>query len=208
MLLPVVLAGVCQAQGQIAVVSAASYQTPLAPAAIASVFGSNLSSVTASASLDAQGQLPVVLNGVSIQAGDQAAQLLYVSPLQINFVMTASIASGTVDIVVSRDTGLTFHTSVEVVNTAPALFSRHSSGSGTGAILNAVTFKGGSFLVETAANLGDDKRTRLAIYGTGIRYAGNPFLDPATTTVAAAVKVQARDSSGNIYDLPVEFAGA
>jgi uncharacterized protein (TIGR03437 family) len=210
LLLPAILAGLCQAQGPIVVVSAASYQTPLAPAAIASLFGSNLSSETAQAQLDPLShQLPTVLGGVSIQAGGQDAQLLYVSPLQINFVMPASLASGTADIVVqSKSLGLTFRTTVEVRNTAPGLFSLNQSGAGSGAILNAVTFLGGSFLVETTANLGDDKRTRLAIYGTGIRYAGNPFLDPAATNVAGAVKVQARDSTGNISDLPVEFAGA
>jgi uncharacterized protein (TIGR03437 family) len=209
-LLPLIVAGVCQAQGPIAVVSGASYQTPLAPAAIASLFGSNLSKDTAPASLDPLShQLPTVLAGVSIQAAGQDAQLLYVSPLQINFVMPASLTSGTADIVVqSKDVGLTFRTTVEVRNTAPGLFSRDSSGSGPGAILNAVTFQGGPFFVESTANLGDDKRTRLAIFGTGIRYAGNPFLDPSVTNVAAGVKAQARDNSGNIYDLPVEFAGA
>src|SRR5258708_36763085 len=154
----------CQAQSQIAVVSAASYQTPLAPAAIASALGSNLSSATATASLDDQGQLPTVVKGVSIQAGGQAAQLLYVSPLQINFVMPASLASGTVDVVVSKDAAPAFHTTVEVRNTAPGLFSRDASGAGPGAILNAVTFKSGSFLVETPENLADDKRRRLALY--------------------------------------------
>ena len=190
-LLPVILAGVCQAQGRIAVVSAANYQTPLAPASIASLFGSNLSSETAQAQLDpVSHQLPTVLAGVSIQAGGQDAQLLYVSPSQINFVMPASLASGTADIAVqSKD--VTFRTTVEVRNAAPALFSRDSSGSGPGAILNAVTFARDPFLVETTANLGDDKRTRLAIYGTGIRYAGNPFLDPSVTNVAAGVKVRA-----------------
>src|ERR1700687_3610448 len=143
MLLPVILAGVCQAQSQIAVVSAASYQTPLAPAAIASLFGSNLSIETAQAQLDpVSHQLPTVLAGVSIQAGGQDAQLLYVSPLQINFVMPASLASGTADIVVqSKGPGLTFHATVEVRNAAPALFSMNQSGSGQGAILNAVTFQ-------------------------------------------------------------------
>jgi len=209
-LLPLIMAGVCQAQSQIVVVSAANYQTTLAPAAIAALFGSGLAGDTVQAQLDpVTHQLPTTLAAVSIQAGGLDAQLLYVSPTQINFVMPASLTSGTADVVVqSKTLGLTFRTSVEVRSTAPGLFSRDSSGSGPGAILNAVTFARDPFPVETSANLGDDKRTRLAIYGTGIRYAGNPFLDPAVTNVAGAVKVQARDSAGNIYDLPVEFAGA
>ncbi len=74
--------------------------------------------------------------------------------------------------------------------------------------MNGVTFTGGPFTIESLANLGDDKRTRLAIYGTGIRYAGNPFLDPSVTNAAGAITARALDSAGNVYSLPVEYAGA
>ena len=203
--LPVAVAALCQAQSSITAVSSASYQTPVAPASLVSIFGSNLSANAVQAQLDSSGQLPTELSGVSVQVAGQPAQLLYVSPTQINIVMPAAISSGTVTLVVQPGGS---QTNVEVRTTAPALFSLDTSGSGPGAILNAVTFTGGPFLVETARNLGDDKRTRLALYGTGIRYAGNPFLDPTVTNAAASVSVQAKDIAGNFYDLPVEYAGA
>lgn len=202
-------AALCYAQSQIAVVCSANYQAVVAPASLASIFGVNLSAQTAKGEPDANGQLPAELAGVSVQVGGQTTQLLYVSPGQVNFVVPASTAPGTANVVLqSTAVGQTFQGTVEVRNTAPGLFALDGSGSGPGAVLNGVTFTGGPFLVETLANLGDDKRTRLAIYATGLRYAGNPFLDPSVTNVAASVTAQAKDSSGNLYTLPVEYAGA
>ena len=93
---------------------------------------------------------------------------------------------------------------MQVRNVAPALFSKDATGKGPGAILNAATFTGEPFLVETLQNSGDDKRTRLAVFATGLRFAGNPSRNPDEENVA--IQVQARDSSGNSYD--VEFAGS
>ena len=197
------------AQNSVIAVSSASYQTPVAPASLVTVFGLNLAPQTAQAQLDQNGQLPTELGGITVGVGGQSAQLLYVSPTQINLVMPAAVAAGTAEIVVQpTGMGQTSRTNIEVRNTAPALFSADATGSGAGAILNGVTFQGGPFLVETQANLGDDKRTRLAIFGTGIRYAGNPFLDPSLTNVAASVVARASDTSGTMYSLPVEYAGA
>jgi uncharacterized protein (TIGR03437 family) len=202
-------AAVLSAQSQSVAVNSASYQTPVSPASLVTLFGSNLAPSPAQAQLDANGQLPTQLGGLTVQAGGQAAQLLYVSPAQINLVMPASIASGTAQIVVQpAGMGASSIASVEVANAAPALFSSDSTGSGPGAVLNAVTFTPSPFLVETPANLGDDLRTRVALFGTGIRYAGNPFLDQSVTNAASAVLAQARDSAGNLYNLPVEYAGA
>ncbi len=204
-----VAAALAYGQTPVTAVSAASYQTPVAPASLVTVFGTNLAPQTAQAQLDQNGQLPTALGGVTVGVGGQSAQLLYVSPSQINLVMPAAVAAGTAEIVVQpTGMGQTSRANIEVRNTAPALFSSDATGTGPGAILNGVTFQGGPFLVETQANLGDDKRTRLAIFGTGIRYAGNPFLDPSLTNVAASVTAQASDKSGTMYNLPVEYAGA
>lgn len=188
-----------------AAVNSASYQAPVSPASLVTLFGTSLASNTVQARPGPDGRLPTELDGVTVQAAGQFAELLYVSPSQINLVMPASIASGTVQIVV-QPSGASAN--IEVRNAAPALFSVDLTGAGPAAVLNAVTFARSPFLVETAQNLGDDRRTRLALYGTGIRYAGNPFLDPAIVNAARAVQVQARDSAGNFYNLPVEFAGA
>ncbi len=191
------------------VVSAADYRTTVAPDSLASMFGANLSASTASATLDANGQLPTQLGGVSLQVDGQAASLIYVSPLQINFVVPGSATPGIVSMVVKRvDTGATVNGTMPVANTAPALFTANSSGTGPGSILNAVTYAGPPFLVQTSANGGSDLRTRLSIYATGLRYAGNPIHDPTVTNVAASVTAQGQDAAGNQYSFVVDYAGA
>ena len=77
---------------------------------------------------------------------------------------------------------------------APGVFTSDASGSGPGAILNAVTYTPAPFVVQTADN-GADTRTRIAVYGTGIRHADS-------------VTAQVQDPVGNRIPLRVEFAGA
>ncbi|HEY6391584.1 MAG TPA: hypothetical protein VIX89_09915, partial [Bryobacteraceae bacterium] len=199
-----ILALLCTLNEGRAQVSAASYQPVVAPSSLASLFGSGYSDVTASAQLDANGQLPTTLGGVSVQIDGVAAPLVYVSPLQINLLVPAGTDIGPADVIVQTSTpGKQIRYTMQVRNVAPALFSRDASGRGPGAILNAATFAVGPFLAETPENAGSDKRTRLAVFATGLRYAGNAVRDPAKVNVAA--QIQARDSLGNVY--AVEYAG-
>ena len=192
------------ARAQIAVVSAASYQPVVAPDSLASLFGSGLANSTATATLDPNGNLPTKLAGVSVEINATPAPLLYVSPGQINFLVPATTDPGSAGVLVRTPSGSALQGSLQVRQVAPALFSRDASGTGPGAILNAATFTGPPFLVETLQNSGDDKRTRLAVFATGLRFAGNPSQNPNESNVA--VQVQARDSSGNSYN--VEYAGS
>ena len=199
------LAAAFSLDAQVAVVSAASYQSIVAPNSLAALFGNGLSIDTATAQLDASGQLPTTLAGVNVTINGAAAGLLYVSPSQINLLIPANVDAGTAAVVVQSSALATqFNGSVEVRNVAPAIFTLDNTGKGPGAILNAVTFAGAPFFVETPQNQGSDKRTRLAVYATGLRYAGNPARDPAIPN--AAIQVQARDNLGNVY--AVEYAGA
>jgi uncharacterized protein (TIGR03437 family) len=186
-------------------VSAASYQPVVAPNSLATLFGSGYTDLTVPAQLDSNGQLPLQLGGVSVQINGVAAPLLFVSPLQINLLVPANTDIGTAGVVVQTSTaGKQIQYSMQVRNVAPALFSRDASGRGPGTILNAATFAADPFLVETPQNAGSDKRTRLALFGTGFRYAGNALQDPAKLNVAG--QIQAQDSVGNVYI--VEYAGA
>ncbi|MGA2595724.1 MAG: hypothetical protein ABSH09_01805 [Bryobacteraceae bacterium] len=197
-------AGASAQSGSLSVVSAASYLPAVAPNSLASVFGSSLSGSTASAALNANGQLPTTLAGVTVQVNGENAPLLYVSPGQINLVVPDDTTTGVATIAVKTGFGFAIQGTVLVNVSAPGLFAINGSGSGPGAILNGVNFAGPPFLVQTAANPGTDKRTRLTVYGTGIRYSGNPDHDPSITN--SDITVQAHDAAGNSYT--VEFAGA
>jgi uncharacterized protein (TIGR03437 family) len=180
--------------GAISIVSSASYRSVVAPDSLASIFGSGLARTTATATLDANGNLPVELANTRVEVNGVTAQLIFVSPTQINFVVpTATPQGANVVIVRSTDTNNTRTGSAQVAASAPAVFSSDGSGSGAGAILNAVTFAGAPFITVTIEN-GSDTRTRLAVYGTGFRAAKN-------------VSATAVDPHGNRFSLVVEFAG-
>lgn len=170
-----------------ATVSSAGYEPVLAPNSLASIFGSGLATSTAIAELNSEGQLPTLLAGTTVQVNGKDAPLLYVSPQQINFLVPDGTSTGVAEIAVLRGSGSNALTgTVQVSGAAPGLFD--------GAVLNAVTQTLSPFLVETPQNGGDDKRTRLAIYGSGIRQAGK-------------LTAESRDAANHIFNPTVEFAG-
>jgi uncharacterized protein (TIGR03437 family) len=174
-----------------AVVSAASYQAggAVAPDSLAALFGANLA-------------------GSSVEVNGEAARLLYVSSSQINFVVPGDTGTGTADVVVrNTSTGAAQSGTMLVQNTAPAVFSADGSGTGPGAILNAVTYAAAPFLTVTPEIAGSDQRTRLAVYATGLRFAGNSSHDPSIVNVAANVGATAKDAAGNSHIFTVEYAG-
>jgi uncharacterized protein (TIGR03437 family) len=177
------------------VVNAASYGTTIAPDSLATIFGSNLSLATASAALDSNGQLPTVLGQTSVAINGIAASLLFVSPGQINLVVPDGLTAGAANVAIrSTTSGQTQSGTALVANTAPGIFSLDASGSGPGAILNAITYNPAPFLVLTDDGASGTP-TVLAVYGTGLRLAN---------TVTAL----AQDSAGNRYSMMVQFAGA
>src|SRR5262245_350510 len=191
LLLILLLARAVSAQSSITVVSGASYQSTIAPDSLATVFGTNLAQSTASASLDANGQLPTELAATRVEVDGKAASLIYVSSTQINFVVPGDLSSGTSTVIVrSTGSGATTGGSVTIAQSAPGIFSSDASGRGPGAILNGINFQPAPFLTATG-----DVRTRLAVYSTGVRHA-------------KTVTAQAVDIGGNRFDLAVEFSGA
>ncbi len=189
------LPGALAAQG-LAVVSGASYGEQVSPGSLASVFGSNLAPAPAVGTLDARGRLPIVLGGVTVEIAGRAAGLAYVSGSQVNMVIPEETPAGQAAVSVSYNGVVVAMGTAEVAPVAPGLFAADGSGAGPGAILNAVTWAGGPFLVETAETAGCDKRTRLAVFGTGFRDA-------------ASVEVSVEDAGGAPRTVDaVEFAGA
>jgi uncharacterized protein (TIGR03437 family) len=177
------------------VVNAASYANAIAPDSLATIFGSNLAPATATATLDANGQLPTELASIRVEFNGVAAPLFYVAPGQINLVVPGGVTPGTAAVVIrSTVSGSTTSGAALVSNAAPGVFTSDASGRGPGAILNAVTYTASPFLVQTADN-GADTRTRIAVYCTGVRHADS-------------VAAQIQDPLGNRIPLRVEFAGA
>ncbi len=188
--------------------SAASYGPTVAPNSLASVFGASLANRVVQAGLEAQGQLPLELDGVSVEVGGKVAPLVFVSPSQINCLIPGDAPVGDVPFVVrSRERGAIGQGTAVLRTVAPGLFSASATGRGPGAILNGVTFQRAPFEVSTAKNATSDKRTRLAIFATGVRYAGNPQRSTSFLNAATAVRVEMQAADGRRWGLPVEYAG-
>ncbi|MBI3721804.1 MAG: hypothetical protein HY248_04550 [Fimbriimonas ginsengisoli] len=138
------LTGAAYAQSgsaNVTVVSSATYGAVVAPDSIITIFGSGMASTTASATLDANGQLPTDLGGISVEINGRLAALLYVSPSQINLVAPATTEAGTASVVVHLKAGAFLRGSVQVAAVAPGVFVSGGVRADEGAILDAQTFR-------------------------------------------------------------------
>jgi uncharacterized protein (TIGR03437 family) len=163
-------------QAQQVTVSAADYSPNAAPGSIVAAFGSNLATTTQAArSLP----LPTTLAGVSVTVNGTPAPLFFVSPFQINYQIPPTTAVGPATIVVHRADGTTLSETLQVVGSAPRIFTLDQTGSGTGAILDGRTFLLGPFNVRTEKG----EATILAVFLTGLGDAGS------ASSVSSRVKV-------------------
>jgi uncharacterized protein (TIGR03437 family) len=112
-------------------VSAASGMPNLAPESLATAFGSNLASTTETGAAP----YPTSLGGISLQIVDSAgasrpAQLLYVSPSQINYLVPPGTAAGTATANITNSSGNALSGAMQIQTVAPALFTANRTGEG------------------------------------------------------------------------------
>jgi len=191
----------------ISVVSAASYQPTVAPGSLASIFGSNLAPQTITGAPGANGSYPKQLDGVTVTVGGAAADLVVVSPTQINFVVPFSNQYGTLSLVVALGAQTVAASSVTVSPTAPAIFTTNASGTGFGAILNGIDFTQPPFTLTTQTSAGGSTNTIVAVYGTGFRFAGGAAVSNQSGDVSAHITAIASNPMGKTWTLPVLYAG-
>ncbi len=165
-----------------AVISAASFQPALAPEAIASVYGINL----AAAAVAAEGAtLPLTLADTQVRINDRPAQLFFVAPNQINFVLPANTAGEALLQVLTADGRIKASHPIEVRPAAPGIFSANANGQGVPAAL-ALRAKGAAQTFETVGLAGpqgfqpkplqfgaEDEQLVLILFLTGARCGGN-----------------------------------
>jgi len=189
------------------VYSGASYQPVVAPNSWAVAFGSQMAQITAVATLTAPVSGPPrwLVSQFRWTASPRSCITSHRARL-ISLCRYHRLRSVNV-VITNVASGATQTSTVNLQNTAVGIFTSNSSGAGPGAILNGVTGAAPPFLVVTPQNGGSDLRTRLAIYCTGLRYAGNPTQDSSVTNVAANVTAFGRDTAGNQYNFTVEYAG-
>jgi uncharacterized protein (TIGR03437 family) len=164
------------------VVSGASFQPGIVPGSWLTITGSNLSSVTDTwDKAIVNGNLPTLLDGVSVNVGSKLAYVNYISPTQIN-VQAPDVGTGPVPVTVTTANGTSVAVTANVVAQAPAFFLW--PGSQAVATRNAdgsLAVKNGTFAGATtaAAKPGDV----LILWGTGF--------GPTTPPVPAGIQVPA-----------------
>jgi len=197
--------GITQAQTISSIVNSGSLTAEsLAPGSIATIFGTNLASATASAASAATP--PVQLAGASVTVGGTAAALFYVSPVQINFVIPATAGTGAQAVVVTSGSGVATSTVTLDVNAAPGLFSLTGTGTNDGAIIQALTGRVGAFSVNSGAG-----PNYLSLFLTGANLTAPATVDvggvSVTITFAGASPCCVGLQQINVT-LPASLAGA
>jgi uncharacterized protein (TIGR03437 family) len=168
-------------------VSAANYLPLTSADSLVSGYGQDLSTTTESAT---QVPLPTTLGGTSVRVTDsagveRAAQLIYVNPTQVNYLIPAGTATGIAQVDVVRQGDVVVRGETLVENAAPALFSADASGRGVAAGVAVLARADGSqqaTILSRGAPVslgaaGD--QVYLSLFGTAMRNAGGA----ATATV-------------------------
>ncbi|MFN0109511.1 MAG: NF038122 family metalloprotease [Blastocatellia bacterium] len=172
--------------GRAGSVSAASFTAGLAPSSIGAMFGAGLAKSVQSATTQ---PLPTSLNGTTVSVIDgggtaRAAQLFFVAPGQINFLVPPTAVPGISLISVSVDGTSIADGTVTLGTVAPAIFTANSNGRGlAAAVLLRVKANGAqsyepisrfdsvqNAFVPAPIDFGDETdKLFLLIYGSGIR---------------------------------------
>ena len=124
------------AASNVVVVNGASYETPVAPGSIASLFGANLTTQTLGATTL---PLPTLLAEVTVKINGKPAPLFDASSTQLNLQIPGATTTGTatVEVFSSSDATTPIGTgTVTIVESAPALFTFSADGKGQTAALN------------------------------------------------------------------------
>jgi uncharacterized protein (TIGR03437 family) len=174
--------------GNLANLSAASFNgAALAPESLVTAYGTGLATQTTVAGLP---PLPTTLGGTRVQVRDSqgaelVAQLFFVSPNQVNYLMPAGLAPGQATVTVMSETGQVSTGSSEIAPVAPGIFTADASGKGWASGFVLRVRGGGQQALEPLARFDaaqnafipapidlsvPDEQVYLVLFGTGFRH--------------------------------------
>jgi uncharacterized protein (TIGR03437 family) len=199
LLLLAITAGIAFAQpptSSLSVINAASGVPTVAPASIAAAFGRQIGASTV---LAMSLPLPTTLGDVSVEVVDSGktarlAELFYVSPNQVNFVVPDATKTGTATVNIKKGMSVTATATVNVAAVAPGLFTANGAGVGVAAaiaIRHIIATQTDSEVPvfhcddhgcsSIGIEMGPDATVFLELFGTGIR--GRSALTNVTATI-------------------------
>ncbi len=204
--------------------SAASFQRDVAAAdMILAMFGVEMATTTAAAS---GSELPTSLAGTTVKVRDVAgterlAQLFFVSPGQINYLVPAGTAPGPAVVIITAGNGKLSVSNLTIQPVAPGLFTANANGAGAPAailyrlkgngqvILEEITQVQGGAFVPKPIDLGPPDDVVLIIgYGTGIRGRSNAPTAVTCTIGGVNVDVPFAAAIGGFFGLEQLNIGA
>jgi len=216
------------AQAAVTIVNSASYATDVfAPESMASAYGSfvttNNQTFVAPSS-----QLPATLGGVRVTVGGIDAGMILASPGQLNFVLPTNLPDGSISVVITNADNSTRQTTINIVRSAPGIFTANGGGYGTAAAVTTTdgvnyksTFNPDGSGSEISAGT-KDRPNYLVLFVTGVRNAAaanpndvNGVAEAVSATVQGVpAQVTYAGRSGNFpgFDqinliIPPELAG-
>jgi len=168
------------------------------------------------AALYAGGSAPGELAGVNVTVGGIAVPIIYTSPARLAFYVPADLPLGPAEVIITSQDGYVSRGVVTIAKNFSHIMTASDNYTGETIALNGGTQVAGSFDVTTGINFGNDKRTRVTFFATGIS-GSVANTDPSNDITingavqpnfAESVVVEARTQNGRTVLLPVEFAGA
>lgn len=181
--------------GTITIVNGASFgKEPssikaVAPDSIAVATGGALANSTEQPQRLPNGTFPTNVGGTTVTVNGRAAQIFFVSPAQVNFLLPAQTEIGTADVMIANSENFTSRGTVPALRAAPGVFTRSGEGEGEGVILNSDTLREGPF-DPSNGNL------RLTIFATGARYASQTSVGIGGRVIDAESVIASPDMPG------------
>src|SRR6266481_243654 len=136
----------------------------VAPDSIAVATGGALANSTQQSQRLPNGTFPTNVGGTTVMVNGRAAQILFVSPGQINFLVPPQTEIGTADVVSTNSENFASRGTGTTLRAAPGVFTQSGDGSGSGVILSSDLLQEGPFDPT-------DSKLRLTIFATGTRNA-------------------------------------
>ena len=136
----------------------------VAPNSIAVGLGGDLAKTTEQAQRQQNGTFPTNVGGTTVRVNGRLAQIFFVSPSQVNFLVPAETEIGIADVVITNANNFETRGKVTVLRAAPGVFTFSGDGRGEGVILDADTLQPGPFDPSNG-------QRRLIVFATGVRNA-------------------------------------
>jgi uncharacterized protein (TIGR03437 family) len=139
----------------------------LAPGQIAIARGANLALATAQSQRLADGAFPRSFKNSSVTVNGRAAQILFVSPAQVNFQIPDETETGAAEIVVTNHDGYESRAAAQISRAAPGVFTERGDGTGAAIALDSATLTRAPFDPHDGAN----GSRLITLFATGVRHA-------------------------------------